>query len=233
MWRRVAGDGTPATPGEPGLTPYIGPNGNWWTGTVDSGVPARGPKGDPSGAAGGGVALGDVATVAEVGLFGVPCGSTSTAARSVLAFIAPYPCKLRYLSIVAASPALQTGTSTAADGTVTGGQWTVNVVKVVPAGYRTKRDVLVVAKDGNRESKSNPGEIVVANVPWDLDPILFAQVDPAGLAVPAPPPYVLQKGDHLRVDFVPSGPSPGTWGASAFLQGRVEPYDKASDEVWT
>lgn len=28
--------------GDPGLTPYIGPNGNWWTGTTDTGVLAGG-----------------------------------------------------------------------------------------------------------------------------------------------------------------------------------------------
>lgn len=36
--------------GKPGETPYIGPNGNWWIGTVDTGVPAagqEGPKGEP------------------------------------------------------------------------------------------------------------------------------------------------------------------------------------------
>lgn len=32
--------------GEPGLTPFIGPNGNWWIGTTDTGVMAEGVPGD-------------------------------------------------------------------------------------------------------------------------------------------------------------------------------------------
>ena len=40
-----------------GLTPTIGENGNWFLGTVDTGLPSRGPKGDtgdvgPAGPAG-------------------------------------------------------------------------------------------------------------------------------------------------------------------------------------
>lgn len=33
--------------GADGLTPYIGENGNWWLGDTDTGVSAKGPKGDP------------------------------------------------------------------------------------------------------------------------------------------------------------------------------------------
>lgn len=33
--------------GDPGDTPYIGENGNWWLSGQDSGMPAQGPKGDP------------------------------------------------------------------------------------------------------------------------------------------------------------------------------------------
>lgn len=35
--------------GEPGLTPFIGPNGNWWIGTTDTGVMAEGVPGDSAG----------------------------------------------------------------------------------------------------------------------------------------------------------------------------------------
>lgn len=34
--------GKPGPKGPPGDTPYIGENGNWWTGTTDTGVPASG-----------------------------------------------------------------------------------------------------------------------------------------------------------------------------------------------
>lgn len=33
--------------GDDGLTPYIGENGNWWIGGVDTNFPSRGPKGEP------------------------------------------------------------------------------------------------------------------------------------------------------------------------------------------
>ena len=32
--------------GDNGLTPQVGPNGNWWIGTADTGIPAQGAKGD-------------------------------------------------------------------------------------------------------------------------------------------------------------------------------------------
>ncbi len=31
--------------GEDGNTPFIGENGNWWIGNVDTGIPATGPTG--------------------------------------------------------------------------------------------------------------------------------------------------------------------------------------------
>lgn len=37
--------GEKGDPGENGLTPYIGVNGNWWIGTTDTGVTAQGPTG--------------------------------------------------------------------------------------------------------------------------------------------------------------------------------------------
>lgn len=36
-------------PGDPGIPPHIGDNGNWWIGDTDTGVPATGPAGDGSG----------------------------------------------------------------------------------------------------------------------------------------------------------------------------------------
>lgn len=33
--------------GQPGTTPHIGANGNWFIGDTDTGVKAQGPKGDP------------------------------------------------------------------------------------------------------------------------------------------------------------------------------------------
>lgn len=33
--------------GKDGVTPHIGENGNWWLGDIDTGVSAKGPKGDP------------------------------------------------------------------------------------------------------------------------------------------------------------------------------------------
>ena len=32
--------------GDPGITPHIGENGNWYLGTTDTGKPSRGEKGD-------------------------------------------------------------------------------------------------------------------------------------------------------------------------------------------
>ena len=37
---------SPTQTAKDGETPYIGENGNWWIGEVDTGVPATGPKGD-------------------------------------------------------------------------------------------------------------------------------------------------------------------------------------------
>lgn len=34
--------------GTPGLTPYVGENGNWWVGETDTGVPASGTVDMPS-----------------------------------------------------------------------------------------------------------------------------------------------------------------------------------------
>lgn len=31
--------------GQDGVTPHIGPNGNWWVGNTDTGFPSRGPRG--------------------------------------------------------------------------------------------------------------------------------------------------------------------------------------------
>ena len=41
--------GDKGDPGPPGNTPTIGGNGNWWVGTVDTGVRAQGPAGDGTG----------------------------------------------------------------------------------------------------------------------------------------------------------------------------------------
>lgn len=38
--------GPPGANGEPGATPYIGANGNWYIGTTDTGIKATGPKGE-------------------------------------------------------------------------------------------------------------------------------------------------------------------------------------------
>ena len=38
-------DGANGQNGTDGATPFIGPNGNWWIGDVDTGVPATGPQG--------------------------------------------------------------------------------------------------------------------------------------------------------------------------------------------
>lgn len=43
----VKATGDAGKDGEDGLTPYIGENGNWWVGDTDTGVSAKGPKGDP------------------------------------------------------------------------------------------------------------------------------------------------------------------------------------------
>ena len=40
--REILLAGLKGRPGDPGLTPYIGPNGNWWIGTTDTGVLASG-----------------------------------------------------------------------------------------------------------------------------------------------------------------------------------------------
>lgn len=40
-------DGKDGDPGEDGVTPTIGENGNWYLGDDDTGKPSRGPKGDP------------------------------------------------------------------------------------------------------------------------------------------------------------------------------------------
>ena len=39
-------DGKDGADGRDGDTPYVGSNGNWWIGSVDTGVKAQGPKGD-------------------------------------------------------------------------------------------------------------------------------------------------------------------------------------------
>lgn len=41
------GGGGSGIPGEPGITPHIGENGNWYIGETDTGKPSRGEKGDP------------------------------------------------------------------------------------------------------------------------------------------------------------------------------------------
>ena len=38
-------DGEDGTDGEDGQTPFIGENGNWWIGSVDTGIPAKGENG--------------------------------------------------------------------------------------------------------------------------------------------------------------------------------------------
>lgn len=43
----VKATGAAGKDGADGLTPYIGENGNWWVGNTDTGVSAKGPKGDP------------------------------------------------------------------------------------------------------------------------------------------------------------------------------------------
>ena len=43
--------GPPLT-GDDGVSPHVGANGNWFVGTVDTGVPAQGEKGDPGDGAG-------------------------------------------------------------------------------------------------------------------------------------------------------------------------------------
>lgn len=43
----VKATGEAGKDGEDGLTPHIGENGNWWVGDTDTGVSAKGPKGDP------------------------------------------------------------------------------------------------------------------------------------------------------------------------------------------
>ena len=43
----VKATGATGEDGADGLTPYIGENGNWWLGDTDTGVSAKGPKGDP------------------------------------------------------------------------------------------------------------------------------------------------------------------------------------------
>lgn len=40
-------DGKDGADGRDGSTPYVGDNGNWWIGGIDTGVKAQGPKGDP------------------------------------------------------------------------------------------------------------------------------------------------------------------------------------------
>lgn len=43
----VKATGDAGKDGKNGLTPHIGKNGNWWLGDTDTGVSAKGPKGDP------------------------------------------------------------------------------------------------------------------------------------------------------------------------------------------
>ena len=43
----VKATGDTGAAGEDGLTPRIGENGDWWIGDIDTGVSAKGPKGDP------------------------------------------------------------------------------------------------------------------------------------------------------------------------------------------
>lgn len=53
--------GQKGDPGNNGITPHIGDNGNWYIGTTDTGVSAQGPQGDPGPAgtysAGAGIAI--------------------------------------------------------------------------------------------------------------------------------------------------------------------------------
>ena len=39
--------GKDGAPGDDGITPHIGDNGNWWIGETDTGIRAQGPEGDP------------------------------------------------------------------------------------------------------------------------------------------------------------------------------------------
>lgn len=41
----LAGSGPAGPQGPPGDAPYIGENGNWWVGELDTGVPASGSSG--------------------------------------------------------------------------------------------------------------------------------------------------------------------------------------------
>lgn len=43
--RIIIESGGTGTPGADGLTPFIGENGNWWIGTIDTGIPAQGIDG--------------------------------------------------------------------------------------------------------------------------------------------------------------------------------------------
>lgn len=43
----VKATGNAGKDGADGVTPHIGENGNWWLGNTDTGVSAKGPKGDP------------------------------------------------------------------------------------------------------------------------------------------------------------------------------------------
>lgn len=68
-------NGIPGTPGEDGLTPYIGANGNWWVGDTDTGTPARGPKGENGDGAGTVTGIevnGEVYEPDEMGLLKLP-----------------------------------------------------------------------------------------------------------------------------------------------------------------
>ena len=45
--KSVLAEGAPGTPGDDGVTPHIGDNGNWWIGNLDTGVSAKGDPGTP------------------------------------------------------------------------------------------------------------------------------------------------------------------------------------------
>lgn len=55
----------PSLQGEPGPAPYIGANGNWWVGETDTGVLAKGEKGDTGMSGEGNVALRDMELIAS------------------------------------------------------------------------------------------------------------------------------------------------------------------------
>lgn len=101
--------------GVDGLTPFIGPNGNWWIGTTDTGVHAQGPQGipgiqgnpgiqgipGPAGSGGSGVVdLSEVPTKDGIGYSKFDSRTISVTGTYFPLLTVPFPCIVTWLSLI-------------------------------------------------------------------------------------------------------------------------------------